>query len=223
MVELISKEDLLDQKRDYSPFLIHLTRDAKQFSAKDVLKQIFGDKELRAYSFTYCFFGKALESKDKSLQDKFKVVCFTETPLDQTDMLLKRVEGRNIELKPYGLVFKKEFVIQNGGNPVFYMSRSLARSLWPLYNKGVEKQFSDGENDLLALVTICEKWNDWHWEREWRTVGRLKFKLGDIFCGLCPEDDIQEFEYLRERVKFIDPSWGINKILDRLVNLPKSK
>ena len=171
MVEPLSKENLLDQKRDYSPFLIHLTRDDEGFSAKDVLKQILDDKELRAYSFTYCFFGKDLEAKDKSLQDKFKVVCFTETPLDQIDMLLKRVEGRNIDLKPYGLVFKKEFVRQNGGNPVFYMSKNLARSLWPLYNKGVEKQFSDGENSLLALVTICEEWNDWHWEREWRTVG----------------------------------------------------
>ena len=217
MVETISKEKLLDQKRDYSPFLIHLTRDNEEFSARDVLKQILDDKELRAYSFTYCFFGKDLEAKDKSLQDKFKVVCFTETPLDQIDMLLKRVEGKNIDLEPYGLVFKKEFIRKNGGNPVFYMSTNLARLLWPLYNKGVEIQFSDGENSLLALVTICEKWNDWHWEREWRTVGNLKFDLKDIYCGLCIEGDISGFENKYAPVTFISPYWGINKILDKLV------
>lgn len=222
MDELLTREGFLDQKPDYSPFLVHLTRDDVEFSAKDVLQQILDDKELRACSFTYCFFGKDLSAKDESLQGKFKVVCFTETPLNQIDMLLKRVEGKSIDLQPYGLVFKKEYVRRAGGNPVLYMSKDLARLLWPLYNKGAKEQFSDKENSLLALVSKCDEDFDFSWEREWRIVGNLEFNFNGIYCGLCLEKDISYFEK-RYPVIFIDPHWGIYKILDKLVNLSKKR
>ena len=70
---------------------------------------------------------------------------------------------------------------------------------------------------LLALTTICDEGNDWHWEREWRIVGNLEFKLNDIYCGLCPEKEIPYFESKYAPVIFISPYWGINKILDKLV------
>ena len=70
---------------------------------------------------------------------------------------------------------------------------------------------------LLALITICENWNDWHWEREWRIVGDLKFNLDNVYCGLCPEEDIQYFSNTYKPVKFIDPRWESKRILDELV------
>ncbi|MBA7678327.1 hypothetical protein ES703_86600 [subsurface metagenome] len=63
----------------------------------------------------------------------------------------------------------------------------------------------------------CDETIDFHWEREWRIVGNLKFDLNDIYCGLCPEGDISYFENKYVPVKFISPYWGINKILDKLV------
>jgi hypothetical protein len=226
MVEPLSLEEFLDRKRDYSPFLVHLTKDGVDVlgdpcvSAKDVLDKILSEKTLKAYNH-FCLFSPNLnETKDDNLQNKFKVVCFTETPIDQIDVLLAEVTGRVFKPKPYGLVFQKEYVRREGGNPIFYTTKEIARPLWqsywPLCNGSIQ-QSSEELCKLLALVSVCEEGNDWHWEREWRIVGDLKFSLTGIYCGLCPENDISYFERHYKPVKFISPNWGINKILDRLV------
>ncbi len=230
MVEPISGEELRDKKRDYSPLLVHLTKDGVDptgepcVSAKEVLECILDEKTLRACNY-YCLFNSDLESQSSSLQDLFKVVCFTETPIDQINVLLMEVWGRNFRPKPYGLVFKKDYIRQQeqGGNPVFYVAGNLFDPLWRLYNDAKERGFSLRDNKVLALVNKCDEELDFHWEREWRIVGNLQFKLNDIYCGLCPEEDIPHFEKNYSQVIFIDPCWGINKILDKLVNLPKSK
>jgi hypothetical protein len=122
MDEELSTEEFLDKKRDYSPFLVHLTRDYTDevvsicIPAKEVLEQILDEKTLRAVNYKYCYFGPNLESRSSSLQNKFKVVCFTETPLDQIDVLLNKVSGRNFEPKPYGLVFEKKYIRGKGGD-----------------------------------------------------------------------------------------------------------
>lgn len=210
----LSVDEFLDRKRDFSPLLVHLTRDDDMFAAKDVLVQILDQKTLRAYNH-FCLFSPSLKGSDAaSLADKFKVTCFTETPIDQIGILLFRVKGRNIKLDPYGLVFKKRYIKQSGGNPVFYVTKKIAKPLWGLY----KNQPSDEVCKLLALVNVYEERVDFHWEREWRIVGDLVFSLDDIYCGLCPQEYIDVFESLYQPVKFISPDWGINKILDRLVN-----
>ena len=73
---------------------------------------------------------------------------------------------------------------------------------------------------MLALITKSEANTDWHWEREWRIVGDFDFNLNKVYCGLCPESEIQAFEEKYE-IKFLDPNWGINKILDKLVGNKK--
>jgi hypothetical protein len=106
-----------------------------------------------------------------------------------------------------------------GGNPVFYATLKIAKPLWEyLYHPHVEgkEQVPDNLCKLLALVTKCQEGHDFHWEREWRIVGNLDFKLNDIYCGLCPQEEMPNFES-KCGVKFIDPYWGINKILDKLV------
>ncbi len=226
MVEELSGEEFLDKKRDYSPFLVHLTKDdfdyAGEFliSAKDVLDTILNEKTLRAYNH-FCLFSPNLEEpQNVSLQDKFKVVCFTETPIDQINVLLEGVSGRNFKPKPYGLVLKKDYIRQQGGNPVFYTTKEIAKPLWSLYwplCEEEQEQSSEGVCELLALVNRCDKDMDFHWEREWRFVGNLVFTLENIYCGLCPEEDIADFERKYSPVTFISPYWGINKILDKLV------
>lgn len=201
--------------------MVHLSRDGIDetgnlcFSAREILEFILDEKTLNAYNY-YCIFQDRLNQLDDNLKDKFKVVCFTETPIDQIEVLLKRVQGRDTILKPYGLVFKKEYIRQKGGNPVFYVTGVLSNSLWRVFNEASKSRFLGEENKLLALVNKCDESIDFHWEREWRIVGKLKFGLSDIYCGLCPEEDMAYFES-KYQVKFISPRWGINKILDKLV------
>ena len=224
MVEPLSREEFLDEKRDFSPLLVHLTKDddANMMYAKDALDMILDQKTLKAFNH-FCLFDSDLEKlRDVSLREKFKVVCFTETPIDQINVLLTEVSGRNFKPKPYGLVFKKEYIRQQKGNPVFYVSGNLFDSLWQLYNDAKERSFSLNDNRVLALVNRCDEIVDFHWEREWRIIGDLKFRLDDIYCGLCPKEEIPNFES-KYGLKFIDPRWGINRILDKLVNLSKER
>ncbi len=220
MNEELSREEFLNKKRDFSSLLVHLTRDDDIFYAKDVLDMILDEKTLKAFNH-FCLFSPNLkESQNISLQDRFKVVCFTETPIDQIDVLLHKVSGRNFQPDPYGLVFKKEYIRQQEGNPVFYATKEIAKPLWSLYWPlcGEEKEQSSGEVcKLLALVTLCDGNMDFHWEREWRIVGNLQFDLNDIYCGLCSEEDITYFESKYSQVTFLSPFWGLNRILNKLV------
>jgi len=226
MDKVFHLDEFLDEKRDYSPFLVHLTKDAEGISldgekftvpAKDVLEQILEDKNLRAFKH-FCYFTPALNDKSEiaSLKDKFRAVCFTETPIDQINVLLYKVVNRKFEPEPFGLVFEKSCIREQGGNPVFYVTKKIARPLMDLiydeYVKG-NAEVPDGICKLLALVTVCEVYNDWHWEREWRIVGDFGFQLKDIYCGLCPEEYIDYFEHKYSPVKFISPDWSENKIL----------
>jgi hypothetical protein len=198
----ISREDFLSKKRDF-------------YSAKGVLECILDEQTLRAYNY-YCIFQDEIKLLDDSLRSRFKVICFTETPIDQIEVLLERVQGRNVVLEPYGLVFEKEYIRQQGGNPVFYITGSLSGPVWQLYHNAGKSNFPQQENKVLALINKCDETVDFHWEREWRIVGDLQFNLNDIYCGLCPEEDIAHFES-KYSVIFLSPYWGINKILDKLV------
>lgn len=211
-----TRVEFLDRKRDYSPFLVHLTKDTPVSSAREILDNfILNEKELKAYNH-YCIFKEKVDSLDTTNKNKFKVVCFTETPIDQIEVLLERVHGRNTIFSPYGLVFKKEYIRQKGGNPVFYITGNLSDPLWSLYDYASKNVFPDTCCKVLALINKCDDAIDFHWEREWRITGNFAFELKEIYCGLCPEADIPYFEN-KYNIVFIAPHWGINKILDNLV------
>ena len=210
----LSREHFLQKKRDYSPYLVHLTRQGEFSPAKGVLECIL-DEGLIAYNH-YCIFKDEINKLGKNVQDKFKVVCFTETPIDLIEILLERVQGRSTLFEPYGLVFKKDYIRDKSGNPVFYITGDLSASLWNLFKDASSNEFSKEEYKVLALINKCDEDIDFHWEREWRIVGNLEFKIADIYCGLSEEKHILYFEKKYD-LKFIDPHWGINKILDKLV------
>ena len=49
---------------------------------------------------------------------------------------------------------------------------------------------------------------DFTWEREWRrpaAIGDFEFDDEDIFCGLCPHEEIANFEFAYASIRFIDP------------------
>jgi len=214
--KLISLEEFLDKKRDFSYLLVHLTRSDEFFSAKEILRAMLNERTLRAYN-PFCIYKNDLEKPQNALlREEFKVVCFTETPIDQIDALLQTLDGRQNQPEPYGLVFKKKYIREKGGNPVFYVTKKFAKPLGQLYD--TQKKLPDSEVcRLLALISVCEEGNDWHWEREWRIVGDLHFNYADIYCGLCPEDEVGCFRNSFEEVPFIDPMWRPKQLLDELV------
>lgn len=214
--KLISLDKFLDAKEDFSHLLVHLTRKGAHYSAKYALAVILEECTLEARN-PWCIWVKNLKDPaNASLRQHFNVVCFTETPLEQISALLQKLEGRQYQPDPYGLVFRKSYIREKGGNPVFYTTREIAEPLHELFERQ-ENNANSKVCKLLALTTLCEEGNDWHWEREWRIVGDLKFEFGDIYCGLCPEQDISFFRDKYKQVRFIDPFWGANKILDELV------
>ena len=122
-----AKAEFLDKKRDYSPLLVHLTRENPAFSVEEVLETILVENTLRACNY-YCLFDDKIDTLDDATKDKFKVVCFTETPIDLIEVLLERVQGRTKIFEPYGLVFKKDYIRNKEGNPVFNQEAYLTYS-----------------------------------------------------------------------------------------------
>jgi len=214
--ELIPLEVFLDKKTDFSYLLVHLTRSNGPLSAREILCTMLDERTLRAYNPFFVYKNDLEKPESAHLKEKFRAVCFTETPIDQIGALLQPLEGRYNQPESYGLVFRKKYIREMGGNPVFYVTKKIAKPLGQLYDQ--QKTRADSETcRLLALVSVCEEGNDWHWEREWRVVGDLHFEYDDVYCGLCPEDEIADFRDNYKRVKFIDPRWGNKKLVDELV------
>lgn len=218
--EYISREQFLDDKADYSHLLAHLTRSNPKMTAKEVLSQILDEGLLVAFNaFCICRYD-FYQEEDADLRNMLRVVCFTETPLEQIKLLLKNVYGREHQPDPYGLVFTKSFIREKGGNPVFYISSELAKPLRAFFLKNARK-LPKSMFRVLALTSLCddteEVRNDWHWEREWRVVGHLDFKLENVYCGFCRQEDITYFQDKYAPIRFIDPRWSGKRILDELV------
>jgi len=224
--ESVTREQFLADKIDYSDFLVHLTRKSGQLTAQQILLKILANHSLKASRpYCVCIKNDLNGIENACLRRQLSVVCFTETPLDHIKILFKNLKGRLHQPEPYGLVFTKKYIREQGGNPVFYMTHTLAEPLRALFRKH-KNQFDAEMRKLFALTSVCDEDTDWHWEREWRFVGDLSFNYTDIYCGLCPEDEIDVFRKRYKKVPFIDPRWGNKKLIDELVRkeptLPKS-
>jgi len=146
--------DILFFRGDISPFLVHLTRDHEEMEAKEVLKEILDKRKLVAGrdSISDVRFGGNLEDEQKYIY--FSAICFTETPLSEAHCLLE-IKGRNVDLKPYGLVFSKDKLKNKGVSPVIYINNWLGdqdgvvRALFSL----IETHPEDAKF-LIPLVTV---------------------------------------------------------------------
>ena len=215
--ELVTREQFLADNVDYSDYLVHLTRKSGQLTAHDILLKILNYRVLNARR-PYCICSKNdLEGAENVfLRRQLSVVCFTETPLDHIKTLFKKLKGRQYQPEPHGLVFTKKFIREHSGNPVFYMTHELAEPI-RRFIRLRKNQLNTEMRKLIALTSVCDEGNDWHWEREWRIVGELRFKYTDIYCGLCPENELSFFRSRFKKVHFIDPGWGNKKLIDELV------
>lgn len=250
-------DEILHFRRDVSPFLVHLTRDGSDQewwlptgTAKERLMNIIQQKAL--VQSTNWVSRVALVNNNPQVipqtdtQKYFSAVSFTETPLEQVQCLLN-IEGRRVDLQPYGLVFRRDCLSQRHVSPVFYLNNTSGdvEPILKAYLEMCETQ-PDAAEKVVPLVDFfghriergIAQTNpvgdyDFSWEREWRLpycFGNFTFNASDVFIGLCPEADIDEFEDLFARafgdlpgvpvgrLQFIDPRRPLQWFASKLIN-----
>ena len=165
--------------------------------------------------------------KEPGLRDAHKSVCFSEVPLDQ---LSRIVDRRRCS---YGIAFHKDFLIRNGGAPVWYVNwdspqHESIRSLIERARSTTPKE-SDPVWRLTPLVDVTGKKPgapydyEFQWEREWRKPGPIGFTTWDVSALFIPEDQhkaAREFFDTAERDQtgpnykctFLDGKWGAAEI-----------
>ena len=224
-------EDILHFRRDLSPFLVHLTRDYKNRTAKENLVSILSQKQLTQNEEHVSDVRLSKRSKEASEKNDLKpylnAISFTETPLSEVHCLFD-IRGREVNLKPYGLVFLKNRLQNRGVSPVLYINnwddhaKFILDELATLMTQS--SQFSHALERLFPLFSVFGKRIyppkkdqsphlsaniDFSWEREWRypyKFGHFMFsEEDDLFCGLCPHDEISFFKGQFPKLNFIDP------------------
>ena len=207
------------RREEASTFMVHLTRntdDAK--SAKDNLIEIICSRVIQARN------AKGLFYATEGVWDKVRSVCFTETQFSNIKQLIGKQQGRGVELSPYGLVFSKEFIIQRGGNPVFYVNTYNSQERKEAIIESVRQLDPVKQKEIAPYIEIFG-WTgsgagiyDFHWEHEWRYPGDFEFGWKDVVFGLCEDEYIEEMEQLFEKeIKFISPYMSLEEIFGRMV------
>lgn len=161
---------------------------------------------------------------DEAIREKFQVACFTEVPLDQIHLLVGEIPGRQIKLEPYGIVFRKEFIVAKGGQPAIYVNSYngnnwLRESADALYDASyVNRQLVEKLWRLLPFINAMHEGCDFSWEREWRVRNGLKFSVRDVVCVILPangEDDLKT-RCAEHGIAVISPGWTYEQIVSEL-------
>jgi hypothetical protein len=162
----------------------------------------------------------------------FGAICFTETPLNEVHCMLEIV-GRQVDLEPYGLVFLKRRLRARAVGPVFYFNNELNdKSAVVAALCGLIDDNPEAAERILPMVSNFGQFItppgaaaqqgtvDFLWEREWRlpsVYAPFEFTHEDVFVGLCPHEEIEQFEALFPQVSFIDPlrnmKWYATKLI----------
>lgn len=200
---------------DMSDHLVHFAKDVPATNAYDVMLTILGSGRLRAFSpFGFARNG----APDPSSQ---KAVCFSETPLH----LLERIAQHR---SAYGIVFRKDFIMSKGGNPIWYAYKdqpvtsafqALVKAAGPNPHHPIWKvtPFVDRPGAYETASYFYEH------EREWRVVGDVFFKTSDVAFLVIPEDSheaARDFFIAAHEDQvgpnydcpYIDARWSLEKI-----------
>lgn len=92
---------------DMSDYVVHFAKDYDQKSAYDNMLSILGSRVIKARNPFGLVREKAPDPKSQ------RVACFSEVPLHR---LRRLAEARS----EYGIVFRKDFVVHRGANPIMY-------------------------------------------------------------------------------------------------------
>lgn len=220
--------DVLSRRSDLSTFLVHLT---KGDDPKGTLTTILSDQRLRATT-AMGWANRQATTLGPSAERSQKVVCFSETPLDQIHTMAADIARRQVKLKPYGLAFTKMVARRKGTSPVWYFHMTagqfspIATALSALRAQACADEAAFLAHPASKLFPFCE-WmgtggsgtqHEFWWEREWRHVGDYGFEDAEIALVLAPEADHADFEALVPG-KVIDPGWSLERTIAKLVDL----
>lgn len=230
-------------RSDISKFLVHLTRKTKEVGADENLISILEDKTISARNH-HCLFSPKINKMalSKVLKNSFKTVCFTETPLDQIQKLAAENSQRSIKLKPYGLVFWRDEMIDTGANPAIYLNgdgtslREYLLSEFDRHFKGVKslyrlKRKDDNYKEIIhyySLVNLMSGRHDFSWEREWRHSGDFKFQFRNVvaiiaenpndFIGKCEDRMSDRKLKFIKRLPIISAAWTYEDVVEEMAN-----
>lgn len=218
-----------------------MTRNNGTQLAKNILKdQIIGQNKLKSGNNPISVASYAINRSgiSQDQQKKFlNSICFTEAPLPEIHCFFD-IGARTMNFEPYGLVFFKDKLKRQGVSPVFYLNN------YQDDKSTILQQFCDcittntaAAEQILPLLGIMGKMImprggtrphdediSFDWEREWRypyAKGDLSIKHEDTFIGLCPHNEINEFEehfedVFNQKVIFIDPMRNIRYYSDKI-------
>lgn len=171
-----------------------------------------------------------------------RVVCFTETPLENVSLLAEHIDGREMQFSPYGIAISRKQGRKRGVNPVWYLDITpghdwLTQPINTLIQEAIDKgQFKDQPISKISPfleqmgthTSGIEPWEgsyrkEFWWEREWRHTGN--FDLPTNYIILCPSseiltvkaaiDELDEFDR-PNKVSYIDPRWSLEMIIGKL-------
>ncbi|SJN56919.1 hypothetical protein BQ6471_02286 [Vibrio gazogenes] len=174
------------------------------------------------------------------LKKSFNTVCFTETPLDQIKKLAAEDFPRKIRLKPYGLVFWREDMLDYGANPAVYLN-GYGSSLRNYLLSEFDSHFNDISsiktlkckqefyNEIISyysLINVMSERHDFSWEREWRHNGNFKFKYHDLVAIVADDPDNflekcvkvlnkRKMSYLK-RTPIISAHWSYEDVVEEM-------
>jgi len=236
----IEIKDVLHRRSDLSTFIVHLKRGHDGMTAQERLEAIIEDGVL--YATSPMGWAADQDDRDNSEHQSQRVVAFSEMPLEHVWALATDIEGRQVQLEPYGVAFTKFKARKEGANPVWYIDMTPGRN-WVVaaaLNELRDAAVASGDfhnHPAANIFPFAEPMGTWPgrtrefwWEREWRHVG--DFHLPNIgYFFLCPEDEIEDFvprheeepnfEWNRRKRRFLDPRWGLERIIAHLGGVPK--
>jgi hypothetical protein len=222
-------EQLLHRRTDLSTFLVHLTKDTGDRTARDNLLSIAEARVIEARK--PLGMGADLDDHLRRTPATQRVACFSETPLEHTWMMARQIQGRKESFQRYGVVFTKSFCRRKGCNPVWYLDITkghdwLTEPVREQVNRAVsESTDATGAIDrqrlvsqpILRITPFIEQMGkpngtrkEFWWEREWRHVGNFNFRTPKhVVALLAPEDD---HTVLADQVANLSYSWRTREV-----------
>jgi hypothetical protein len=215
---VVDRSNVTESREDISRFVAHITKDTEQ-PARENLRSIWQSRIIEARDL-HCLHKHKLKDLPEAQRKQFYVGCYTEVPLHQIHLLIQPVAGRDVVFQPYGIVFRKRFLIEKGAQPAIYINSYGANHFHidaadVLYNWCKTLNFMGFGQRLLPLLNAMHEQYDFAWEREWRVVGHLSFEIDDIVCLILPpegEDDLKAMA-AHHGVAVISPGWTYERIV----------
>lgn len=219
--------NVAQKRQDISRFVVHLTRDLvpddEKKNARHNLMRMLLDGKIEARN-PHCYHNHRMKELPEETQNEFNVVCFTEAPLDQLHHLTGAIEGRKVILQPYGMVFRKEFLLEKGAHPAIYMNgydgnNWLKHAARDLFNELKSNGKQNRAVRFLPFLNAMQESYDFSWEREWRVLSDFNFSTPkDVVAVILPEGKEEKMrDALAEvGVTVVSPGWTYEQIADEL-------